>query len=910
VDNLLQRVRLALADSYEIHSEVGRGGMAVVYLATDLRHDRTVAIKVLPPDLASAVGHERFLHEIQVSAGLSHPYILPLLDSGQTDGLLYYVMPFVDGENLSERLAREAQLPIEDALRIADEMAEALGHAHALGVIHRDVKPSNILLTETHAALADFGIAFAIDRGDERLTGTGLSVGTPAYMSPQQGLADERIDGASDQYSLACVIYEMLAGGPPFTASTPDAVLRRHVMDPIPAIRTVRPSVPAAVEAALTRALSKSPDSRFPSMEAFASALRASAPETSVVGPSPGRRAALVVGGGVVLAAAAFGLSTLVSGGSTMRPAAAMSRLALLPCQAADANDSILGWYVARQVHVSLGGFPTIGVTQYAQSVAWARDRALGGLSMSDSVAADGREQLLTSTLGTCRLEPVSDDSIVVHYQLYPEDGLFTSESVRLARMTESSVDDAPLVLALVGLLCEGSTSCGSSFRPTENPDAMSYYLEADRYFLQDRFAEAEELFGRAADMDPEFALARWRQAEASRWQAIPSPEHIDIRRLFNEQADRLGTRDSLLLSALVEPPGPLAFEKFETVLERLPGDAYAMLLYGDELLHRGPLWGITLDSVESVLKAATELNPGFAPAWDHLAQVRIRLGMEGEAADAVRRLDELASPVSATNPLPMDVIWGHGWLERFDPDSADSNRVVLETDKDLLAVAARLVRYGDLPRAQLELGTALMQHPDTRSGDRYWHSGLNAMGLAHASLGQPDAAQEAFLDAGALTLAAALFADQWAIVPVALGLEGFSEAAAMQAVHRLAEVATDNSEVALDRARAAWTLALFSPEAGFERWQFLVASLPDSAEQIEPLVQHLEAVALSRDRRWQDALEASRALIAYDSVGSTERPFARAAIYLTRGRWFEAAGRRGRRGIRFSCTPADRSSR
>ncbi|MFQ5529224.1 MAG: serine/threonine-protein kinase, partial [Gemmatimonadota bacterium] len=238
MDNLLQRVRLALADSYAVEAEVGRGGMAVVYLGTDLRHERSVAIKILSPQLASAIGHERFLQEIRLAAGLSHPYILPLLDSGETKGLVYYTMPFVEGENLRERLVREPQLPIEDALRIAGEMAEALGHAHALGIVHRDVKPSNILLTREHAMLADFGVARAIDRGaSEHLTGTGLSVGTPAYMSPQQGLADERVDGASDQYSLACVVYEMLAGRPPFAGPTPDAVLRHHVVDPPPPLR-------------------------------------------------------------------------------------------------------------------------------------------------------------------------------------------------------------------------------------------------------------------------------------------------------------------------------------------------------------------------------------------------------------------------------------------------------------------------------------------------------------------------------------------------------------------------------------------------------------------------------------------------------------------------------------------------
>lgn len=898
MDNLLQRVRLALADRYDIKVEVGRGGMAVVYLGTDLRHDRSVAVKVLPPHLASAVGHERFLQEIQVSAGLSHPYILPLLDSGQADGLLYYVMPFVEGENLSERLDREPQLPIEEALRIADEMAEALGHAHAFNIVHRDVKPSNILLTHEHALLADFGVAFAIGRGadaDQRLTGTGLIIGTPAYMSPQQSLPDGRIDGASDQYSLACVIYEMLAGRSPFAAPSPDAVLRSHVMDTPPRIRTRRPDVPVAVEAALARALSKSPDERFPSMEAFAAALRVPATGAASTVASPGPRKALVAGGVLLLAAAAFGISTLGGGGSDSSVAggpgteSAAYQLALLPCQAVEAADSVLGRNLANGVFLSLQGVPGIRMTPYGQSLTWAEDQALLDVPLADSVAA-AREHLGASTLGTCTVRSVAQDSVVVDYQLHGEDGSFTTKRLLLVRETESMAAVDPFVIELTNLLCEGSTSCGSSFRPTENIQAFSYYMEADDHFLGGRFHEAEHYFGRAADADPGFALARWRQADARRWRAGPSPKDIDLRKLFAEQGARLGTRDSLLLWAIIETPGPLAFEQFEAVLRLLPRDAYAMLLYGDELLHRGPLWGVTLDSAESVLETATYLNSRFAPAWAHLAQVRIRLGMEAEAATAVERLEELSNPQSRTNPLPLDVIWGHGWLERFDPDSADANRAVLEEAVGILSYVTRLVRYGDLPRAQLELGKALIHHPETETGNSMWHSGLNAMGLAYAALGQPEAALEAFSDAADLTPAAALFADQWAVVPVALGLEGFSEGAAMQAADRLSVIATDTSEVALHRARAAWTLALFSLAGGFERWQSIVVSLPDSASVIAPLARHLEAVALSRDDRWQDAIALSRSLVAYDSVGSIERPFGRAAIYLTRGRWFQEA--------------------
>jgi TolB-like protein/Flp pilus assembly protein TadD len=273
---LPQPLRSVLADRYAIEREIGRGGMATVYVAHDPKHGRQVALKVLKPELAAVLGAERFLREIQVTARLSHPHILPLHDSGAVAGLLYYTMPLVEGVTLRQRLDCEGQLPIDDALTITAQVAAALDYAHRHGVIHRDIKPENILLHEGEAVVADFGLALAVEQaGGERLTETGLSLGTPAYMSPEQVAGDRDIDARSDIYSLACVLYEMLVGQPPFTGPTGRAVLARHVADPVPPIRTVRPGVSLGVAAALTRALAKAPADRFPSATAFAEALRA-----------------------------------------------------------------------------------------------------------------------------------------------------------------------------------------------------------------------------------------------------------------------------------------------------------------------------------------------------------------------------------------------------------------------------------------------------------------------------------------------------------------------------------------------------------------------------------------------------------------------------------------------------------
>ncbi len=273
-----ERVKGAFAGRYELERELGCGGAATVYLAEDLKHGRKVAVKVLRPEVAAALGAERFLQEISIAAGLSHPHILPLHDSGEVQGFLYYVMPYVEGDSLRARIDRERQLPLEEAVRIACDVAEALDSAHRHGVIHRDVKPENILFQDGHAAVADFGVARSATRsGGTWRTDPGIVVGTPEYMSPEACAGEGDLDARSDQYALGCVCYEMLAGHPPFTAATPQAVVARHLADAVPPLTTVRPDVPTNVARAVLKALAKAPADRFSSLQTFADALHAAA---------------------------------------------------------------------------------------------------------------------------------------------------------------------------------------------------------------------------------------------------------------------------------------------------------------------------------------------------------------------------------------------------------------------------------------------------------------------------------------------------------------------------------------------------------------------------------------------------------------------------------------------------------
>ena len=271
--SLLDELRAGLSERYQVEAEVGRGGMATVFVAEDLKHGRRVAIKVLTPELSSSLGAERFLREIQVSARLSHPHILPVFDSGEAKGLLYYVMPFIEGESLRGRLRREQQLSIADAITITCEVADALAYAHGMGIVHRDIKPENVLLHGGHAVVADFGIAHMLYEADSgKLTQTGTSLGTAAYMSPEQ-FAGNSVDGRSDQYSVACMLYELLVGEVPFTGPNPLAIMARHTMEAVPSIRVVRQTVPDELEAVIMRALEKVPADRYATIHQFKEAL-------------------------------------------------------------------------------------------------------------------------------------------------------------------------------------------------------------------------------------------------------------------------------------------------------------------------------------------------------------------------------------------------------------------------------------------------------------------------------------------------------------------------------------------------------------------------------------------------------------------------------------------------------------
>ncbi|HEX7023765.1 MAG TPA: protein kinase, partial [Gemmatimonadales bacterium] len=506
----------AVAGRYRLERALGAGGMATVYLAHDLRHDRPVAIKVMHAWLGPVIGSERFLREIRILAQLQHPHILPLHDSGEAAGRLYYVMPYVEGESLRDRLVREAQLPLEDALRIAREIADALAYAHHRGVIHRDIKPENVLLSRGpddvagggHALVADFGIARVVSAAEgSTLTQAGLAVGTPAYMSPEQTAADRAIDGRADTYALGCVLYEMLSGHPPFLGNTAQEIVARHSLDPVPPLRTVRPELPEAVEGAVRKALSKAPADRFASVSGFGAAL---------AGASSSRHRPRTARWALGIPAVA---AILVAGYLVSRPSAPAG-------SAASAPDSARS--IAVLPFVTVGGDTTNEA--FSDGVADELTTALGqveGLSVSARTSAFsfkgkgltapeiGRQLRVRYVVGGSvqradrrRRVSVQLTDVASGRELwagkFDHDVLTSDVFVVQDSMARSIIRELRLKLPL-------GVDGVSPKRPTNSPEAYALYQQG-RYFFEKRdsasLRKAQEYFERAIALDPSYARA------------------------------------------------------------------------------------------------------------------------------------------------------------------------------------------------------------------------------------------------------------------------------------------------------------------------------------------------------------------------------------------------------------------
>jgi serine/threonine-protein kinase len=639
--DLLPQVQRTLGDRYTIEREIGHGGTALVYLAQDRKHQRPVAIKVLRPDLAAAIGPERFLREIEIAARLSHPHILPLYDSGATEQLSYYVMPVVEGRSLRDRITAERQLPLTEAIRITGQVADALGHAHAQGVVHRDIKPENILLAGDEALVADFGIARAAHAAGERLTETGIVVGTPTYMSPEQAAGDTTIDGRADVYALGCVLYEMLAGQPPFTGSTAQAVLARHAIDPVPPLRTIRPDLPEGVDRAVLKALAKAPADRFESTAAFKGALAASATER------PPRRlgvrgvlVGLAVLGAVIAAIAVWNRGPQPQG-------SAVQGIAVLRFDniGGDPKDEYFSDGMSEELMTALGKIPGLRVTPRTSAFSF-KDKAATAPEIGRALAVqwllEGAVQHSADRIRvTTRLVLAAKDSQA-----------WSDEYERDAGDVFKVQDEiAHAVVDTLRVRLSGGPGAALVKRSTENTEAHDLYLQG-RYFFAKRDStsvrKAREYFEQAIGKDPSYALAyaglsdTYSHASVFGYAAphdnFPKAKAAALRALALDSTAAEVHASLGFIALFYEWDWPAAERELERALSLNPNHSEAHLFHGWYYLATGRV----NEAVDEV-REAVRLDPFWPVANVRLVDMLYFARRYEEALAQTHRLLELA---------------------------------------------------------------------------------------------------------------------------------------------------------------------------------------------------------------------------------------------------------------------------
>ena len=728
----------ALADRYRIERELGQGGMATVYLAHDLKHDRKVAIKVLKPELGAVIGAERFLAEIKVTANLQHPNLLPLFDSGEAAGLLYYVMPFVEGETLRVRIQREKQLPVDDVMRLASLMAGALDYAHARNVIHRDLKPENILLPSGQPVIADFGIALAVaNAGGSRITETGLSLGTPHYMSPEQASGDRALDARSDQYSLGAVTYEMLTGEPPHTGATAQAIIVRLMTETPRSIRATRPAVSPATDLAVGRTLSKAPADRFASCGDFAKALSrphvltSSQPEAlRPHARTPARRALRALSALSILCALVFAAWTFFR--QTPAATATPKSLAVLPFETVggDTANAYFAEGIADELTTALSHVPGLrlagkrsaarfsGRTSTVQEIGEALN--VGSVLEGSVRRADNRVRV------SAELTDASD-GVVIWSDTYERD----------ARDVFKVQDDVANAIAgaLRVRLAGGSASGTSAARGTSDLEAYDLYLRG-LYLFRRRgpgLVQAREYFEQAIARDSTFG----RAYAALTATLLTTPYFLPVRMGEMLPAARAAAGRALALDPnLAESHVAMGFvyaesfdwphaeAEYREAIALDPGNVEPLYRLGNMLLVTG-----RAEEAVPVLEAVRTRDPLYAVASSYLGWAYAATGRFDDAVAEGRRALALEP-----QGLPQLGILGGIYNTAGRPDSAVAlaRRVIaLSPSPSRIGSAARALALGGQPAdAQARVRQLEAMAPGTGGRDA---------GLAYALLGLGD---------------------------------------------------------------------------------------------------------------------------------------------------------------------------
>jgi serine/threonine protein kinase/tetratricopeptide (TPR) repeat protein len=694
----IQKLRDALSQSYSIDRELGRGGMATVYLAQDTKHDRVVALKVLHPDLAASLGPDRFLREIKLAARLNHPHILPLFDSGQADGFLYYVMPYVEGESLREKLDREQQLSIEEAVHHGRAIASALDYAHRQGIVHRDIKPENVMLYEGEAMVMDFGIAKAVSAaGSETLTQTGMMVGTPAYVSPEQAAGESNLDGKSDQYSLACVVYEMITGERPFAGATPQAIMAKRFSETPKPLRALRSTVPESVEKAVGRAMSTDSQARYSTTAQFGQALASG----SLVTPTSTETVPVA-------------------------PMSAAKSVAVLPFanQSADPENEYLTDGIADEIISALTKIQSLRVASRTSAFAFKgknEDISEIGHKLKVSTVLEGSVRRHGNRLRvTAQLVNVADGSNLwsERYDREIEDIFAIQDDISQA-----------IVKALRVILSEGEKKQIEKARAVD-VKAYDYYLRGRQYFHHFRRKSLEfarQMFNRAIEIDPDYARAHAGVADA----CSLLYKYFDAREANLRQADAASLKAIELEPDLGEAHVARAIAlsmghhydeaaaEFDAALRLDPKLFEAAYWYGRMHLTQGHF-----EDAVRLLERAGALRPDDYQIPGFLAQALNSLGRHDEGIAQFRRQTRLVDEHLELNPDdPRACVLGaiaHATLRDEERSVAFAERAIAADPDDPMLLYNVACNYAQLGRNDDAL-VALEQAVDRGYGDKSW---------------------------------------------------------------------------------------------------------------------------------------------------------------------------------------------
>ncbi|MDX2122387.1 MAG: protein kinase, partial [Gemmatimonadota bacterium] len=744
MDDLEQRLATALQGRYQLTGRAGQGGMATVFKALDLKHGRPVAIKVLRADISAAIGGERFLREIEVSAKLQHPHIVPLYDSGEAGGILYYVMPFVEGESLRDRLTREHRVPFPEAVTLIREVASALAYAHQQGIVHRDIKPENIMLSGGHAVVADFGIARALSAAQQgagaNMTGIGFAIGTPAYMSPEQATASE-VDGRSDQYALGCVFYEMVTGGTPFAGQTVQAVLSKSLTGPRPRLSKVSREVPADADGPVARALDADPGRRFDSVTAFAAALEQAAGGGAGGMAERRRLRRLVVGLPLAVAAvAALAWFLVPRGGGVVVEGA--ETVAVLPFNASGPGVELMGEGMVDLLSTNLNAVGGIRAAEpRAILAAWKKRGDDGGdIAGALRIARDvkARSVLLGSIVAT-------GTQVRLSAELYGQDGknlaraqvdgsadsvlaLVDSLSLRLVREIWRS--NGPVPSVRVSGLTTGSLA------------AMREYLVGEQYYRRSTWDSAAAAFNRAIGLDSTFALAHYRLAATVGWSGglglADGLKASDAARRFS---DRLPPRERSLVIAynLFQHQRLEATDSARAYVAQYPDDVDGWFLLGETQYHTRQLVGYDPATLRAPFDSVLARDSTLTPASIHPLEIALQT-RDRSRYDAYARVLQ-----SSANQLENQAYRGAGELVfgKAPPDSATLRAMFRyggSTGAAQVAISGGDEVTSDSVLNRLQRFEVI--GPRTGTGQLQF---LLGRGLVLAGLGQLDAARAVF---------------------------------------------------------------------------------------------------------------------------------------------------------------------